>query len=281
MIAGGLVLMKRFSLLMLIAVTLAAVPPSTRAEELTAEEVVTRYFLTAEFPEYKQFLTGEYLRLYGEEPPVGGQLPPGATGKVELLHRDSMLQIYSVCIVPDSTTLGQDLYCYLANDNGTWKIEAVRMLVLMGMFWLAFDQLEHIPARTPEQEQQYQNMILTVLPDSALSQHLLDNEEDFLKLVGLLTDAPAGVLFGSVNRLDEQAAFDTEGIGEMLNSMYLNYAGASGDLPGVIDINIGGLIDNSVGYFYSEDSTLIPPMSANSYIMIRHIKGPWYLYKTT
>ena len=49
----------------------------------------------------------------------------------------------------------------------------------------------------------------------------------------------------------------------------------------IIDFSIGGMIDNSVGYFYCKDKNKLPEMSDNRYIMIKHLGDGWYLYKTT
>jgi len=49
----------------------------------------------------------------------------------------------------------------------------------------------------------------------------------------------------------------------------------------IIDFSIGGMIDNSVGYFYRKDKNKLPAMSDNRYIMIKNLGDGWYLYKMT
>jgi hypothetical protein len=44
---------------------------------------------------------------------------------------------------------------------------------------------------------------------------------------------------------------------------------------------IGGMIDNSVGYFYCNNPNDVPEMTDNRYIMIRNLGNGWYLYKMT
>jgi hypothetical protein len=44
---------------------------------------------------------------------------------------------------------------------------------------------------------------------------------------------------------------------------------------------IGGILDNTVGYFYVTDKQAVPAMGPDNVIMIREIGGGWYLYKTT
>jgi len=48
-----------------------------------------------------------------------------------------------------------------------------------------------------------------------------------------------------------------------------------------LGFTVGGMIDNTVGYFYLEDKNKLPKMNTSRIIMIRKIGDGWYLYKTT
>ena len=48
-----------------------------------------------------------------------------------------------------------------------------------------------------------------------------------------------------------------------------------------LDFSIGGMLDNTVGYFYVKDKEGLPEMNLRDMIMVREIEDGWYLYKTT
>jgi hypothetical protein len=53
------------------------------------------------------------------------------------------------------------------------------------------------------------------------------------------------------------------------------------DHPGIIEINIGGMLNNSVGFLYVPEGRMPPAMSSGGYIYIEKVMDHWYLYKTT
>lgn len=50
---------------------------------------------------------------------------------------------------------------------------------------------------------------------------------------------------------------------------------------GCMELTIGGMIDNTVGYLYITDQQQVPQMNPNRYIMVRQLAPNWYLFKTT
>jgi len=56
-----------------------------------------------------------------------------------------------------------------------------------------------------------------------------------------------------------------------------------GDIEFGLSLNflVGGILDNSIGFIYTNDPKNLPRMSPNSVIMIREIGNGWYMYKTT
>ncbi|GAB4351953.1 MAG: hypothetical protein Kow0099_36120 [Candidatus Abyssubacteria bacterium] len=50
---------------------------------------------------------------------------------------------------------------------------------------------------------------------------------------------------------------------------------------GIIEIVIGGLVDNAVGYMYVPDGQSKPEMTPDEYIYVERIADNWFLFKTT
>ena len=245
-----------------------------------AETVVRKYFLEKDFPDKLNYLTGEYLNLYADAAHFGADLPPGVSGSVYSIYQDSTSSVYAVTMV--DSTHSEDLYCYLKKEDGKWKIDAMRGLALPGFYWTMVDSYRGKEDSLSGFElATYYNMELTTRSDSALCQYLVENESRFRELVEKMSGLPDGLMLGAAYRQDEQAQYDTVGIVDSIKALHLNVAGKSPRFEGVYDFNIGGIMDNSVGYFYSADPTRLPEISKNKYILIRHIKGNWYLYKTT
>ncbi|MDT3741215.1 MAG: hypothetical protein RO257_17140 [Candidatus Kapabacteria bacterium] len=44
---------------------------------------------------------------------------------------------------------------------------------------------------------------------------------------------------------------------------------------------IGGILDNTAGYFYQPDTLKVPPINKLLYIIIKPLGNGWYMYKTT
>ena len=48
-----------------------------------------------------------------------------------------------------------------------------------------------------------------------------------------------------------------------------------------LDFQIGGIIDNTVGYYFFLHEEDVPEMTPGRMIMLRDLGDGWYLYKTT
>ena len=73
-----------------------------------------------------------------------------------------------------------------------------------------------------------------------------------------------------------------EGVNHQLRGLFIdNVYPYSEETKGSLFFLIGGITDNSVGYFYIKDERNVPEMSPSHFIMIRSLGDGWYLYKTT
>jgi hypothetical protein len=206
---------------------------------------------------------------------------------VSLSERDQHTDIYSFW------TKGED-----------WQITAFRALWLPGVFYMYFDRFRNLDDEgikteyqkmfeeveqnndtltdkqiteqigTLEDLQTYvSNTKLTVESDKNLKKYFYKNQDKFHALLNKIQND--SITKTKVWRIKKQPNYK-EDLRELLLSGVSGYDGHS-----LIDFYIGGMIDNSVGYFYCKNPVDVPEMSDNRYIMIRNLGNGWYLYKTT
>ncbi len=106
-------------------------------------------------------------------------------------------------------------------------------------------------------------MLLTIKSDRDLKQFLAAN----IKTLQAIADLAKSGNRAKADRLAQELN---------LNKVFLPE-----DYPGIIEINIGGMIDNAVGFLYVPDGRKPPGMSLGGYIYIEKVLEHWYLYKTT
>jgi len=201
---------------------------------------------------------GEMLEYYAEKPTIGEGLPKDVHVNFRKVNESSGNAIYAVLLSKEQQT--EDLYVFLVKENNTWKISAIRSLALPGLFYIALQEIGKKNPKSAEEEWQYQNMLLTIKSDSELKSYLKTNINEFNALVALL-------LKGNKGPSEKKA-----------RKLYLNHVENN---EGIIDLNIGGMTDNSVGYLFVPDGKSPPAMDPSNYIYIERITGGWYIYKTT
>ena len=226
---------------------------SSNANDL---ELVKSFFGSNGIQNKSEVYIGEMLE-HLNKPTLGKNIPSNVNRTYRVLERDKNKAIYAVLLTNGKQS--QDWYAYLKKDNNTWKLSAIRNLALPGFFFMAIQQAEGNKTRNDKEEIDYQNMLLTIKTDSELKQYLNDNLKELTEIVGL-------------------ASSDIVLAKEKAESIFLNHVRIKNDL---IDVTIGGIMDNSVGYLYVPNQKDVPFMSDSEYIYIEHVVGNWYIYKTT
>ena len=227
---------------------------SSNANDL---KLVKSFFETNGIQNKSEVYIGEMLEHHINRPTLGKNIPANVNRTYRVLEKDKKRAIYAVLLTQGKQS--QDWYAYLKKDKGTWKLSAIRNLALPGLFFMALQQAEEKATRNNKEEQNYQNMLLTIKTDSELKQYLNDNLKQLTEIVKL-------------------ASSDIDLAKEKAESIFLNHVSKSNDL---ININIGGMLDNSVGYLFAPNNKDVPSMSDSEYIYIEHVIGNWYIYKTT
>ncbi|MBU6955057.1 hypothetical protein [Hahella sp. HN01] len=223
------------------------------------QQLVKQFFSQDGIKNKKEVYAGEMLEHYLDRPTLGESLPTGIEISLRALEKTPEREIYAVLLSKDGKS--QDWYIYLINDQEKWKISAVRNLALPGLFFMALHEAQSKSERTKEEERQYQNMLLTLRLDSELKEFLRSNID-------------------SLSAIASEAQIDTDKATVAAKALYLNlvrYEKGSG----IVDVNIGGMLDNSVGYLFVPAGSNAPSMSDDNYIYIEHVVGNWYVYKTT
>lgn len=241
---------------MRILIILLLMPLVALADE---QQLVSQFFGQDGIKNKKEVYAGEMLTHYLDKPTLGEGLPKGIEISQRVLEKTPKREIYAVLLSKGGRS--QDWYIYLVNDQNKWKISAVRNLALPSLFFMALQELESKSNRTKDEEYQYQNMLLTIKLDSELKDFLLKN---IASLNSIASEA-----IGSLTKASETA--------KSLNLNSVQYNSESG----IVDVNIGGILDNSVGYIFVPKSSVAPSMTDDNYIYIEHVSGNWYLYKTT
>ncbi len=235
---------------------LLLLPLAALADE---SRLVEQFFDQQGIKNKREVYAGEMLEHYLDKPTLGESLPKGIKISLRALEKSPKREIYAVLLSKDGRS--QDWYIYLVNDQSKWKISAVRNLALPGMFFMALQEIQSKSNRTKEEEYQYQNMLLTLQLDSELKEFLHKN-------------------INSLNAIAAEAKTSHEKATESAKQLNLNFVGYESS-SGIVDVNIGGILDNSVGYLYVPSGSEAPPMSDDNYIYIEHVSGNWYVYKTT
>jgi hypothetical protein len=223
------------------------------------DQLVKQFFGPDGIKNKKDAYSGEMLKYYLDRPTLGESLPAGVEVNVRALESSKERKIYAVLITKNGQS--QDWYIYLVSNQGKSKISAVRSLALPNIFFTALQEAQKKTNRTKKDEYQYQNMLLTVKLDSELKEYLQKNIKLFDVIVKNAKDSP------------DKAT-------EIAQSLYINFVKYQPE-TGIVDVNIGGILDNSVGYLYVPDGATAPRMSYENYIYLEQVNENWYVYKTT
>lgn len=261
------------------------------AQELSPMEVCKKVFSRDSLSNLKHYCTDEY-----EGHPNGLDINPGVKLRFRQLSGDSATAVINLTIT-DTSGFELDTYLHLKKDT-TWKIAAFRALALTGMLQQMYDELKKMtPAqinkmiamplhkgkdyRIFKSREDYSyllnNTALTLASDDNIIAHFQKNKGAFEQLkVDFLNSPPAG------KRNFIKASDDKSALSNKLKALYLHSAEINGEeTTNTVILNIGGIVDNHVGYMYVKDNKDVPKMSDGHFIMIRSLGDGWYLYKTT
>lgn len=264
---------------------------SVRGQTYEPMDLAKKIFGKEKFKEIQKYSTGEY-----NGNPNGQDLQKGTQTKFRLLGQNDSTAVVNMTLL-DAVGKGFDCYLHFEKDT-IWKLEAFRGLAMTGMIEMGLKELEkmtlqqvdEIVAKSKDKDndnaifrsrEDYYNELgnarLTLALDDTIVQHFLNNRIAFesLKDLAILNlDSTKDGIRGRKSLISEHKELYRK---LFISSVYLY----KGKPAVVLDFYIGGMIDNTVGYFYTNDKKSLPVMSSREYIMIREIGEGWYIYKTT
>ena len=249
----------KFALTLLFACIAAA---ASQAAAPTPDEIVDAFFGPSGIADKAASYTGEMKGLHSEKPTLGQWYGPSATFMsrwLPLSRPDA--PVYAVTMRDDGELF--DWYAHFALDDGVLKLTAIRAAGPAGFFHDHMLRLAERPARTAEEEWEYQHLRLAFLSDSERIAHFRSRIAELDTLKALIDSR------------------QSEAIHDKMRSLHMRgyERGQYGHLE--IWIGAGLLSGGSVGVLYAPKNLPPPPLSENDYIYIEHIDGPWYAYKTT
>ncbi|SEL53394.1 hypothetical protein SAMN04487910_2743 [Aquimarina amphilecti] len=255
------------------------------AQEFEPLELVQKVFKDKKFArKTNRYSTREY-----KGHPNANDLPTNTKLKFQLLDKSENTAVINITIL-DTLGKGIDTYAHLEKGK-KWKINALRALAMTGFMEQAMLEMEKM---TEEQidtliqkddgtfkskedfYRKLENIKLTLALDHTIIEHFEKRREKFEELRNELQNT-------EFNK--EEQSYRKINLGDQIKTDYkrllINSISTSISCENCFEFIIGGMIDNTVGFFYIPNKQDVPKMNPSRIIMIKEIGNGWYLFKTT
>jgi hypothetical protein len=256
----------RIAITLISALFLSAIAPADQDEALHTLERLLELNAAGQLqtPEARSLLTGEALTHWSTDtigPISGSPNSIVATDGGGLAARVS-------ATAPNGET--KDFYFYLRKTS-QWQVSAMRTLSAVGPLYMVRDMEPGKLAAIPGGTYTAENARLTLFSDRELRSWFQSHAEELRQLAALLAQSST-----ERYRVDP-AEPDNAPITQKLRELALSSARR---LSNGSEIVVGGIIDNSVGFFHLRSGEP-PPISPEEYIWVESLGGGWYLFRTT
>lgn len=272
------------ALLLLFTASLAAQTKVSASDTLSPLQIVQQYVSPAGFPNKLKFFCCEFYREWYADSTLGQQLPARVKRETELVFQDSAHAAVHVWL-HDSLT-SRDVYFFLVKKQN-WTLYAARSLAMTNNAKLEQKRLDSIPQEKRGKSYteksghsyafDYANLKLWSGTDAELVAYFNAHKKQFLQLQASLTKKG---FYGKTDSLVEKAMQDKK-IRKKADALLIRNFQYNPKYPGAVFYMIGGMSDNTVGYFYQPDPTKVPHMTEKKFILVRPLGDGWYLFKTT
>jgi hypothetical protein len=213
----------------------------------------------------------------------GQTLPKNAVRNYELIFKDDSSALVSVGIRVDVSAF--DLYVFFRKIDD-WHIETIRTLAgieLINQIIYEYQNLQVDSAKSKLMAQGYDNLELfikrlklSISSDSEIEKYFRENISSFNKIIEYIETHNYDNPEERISQINNDVI-----IKELLKDILIDKIVDAEEGEFVAGFMIGGIIDNSVGYFYQPDKTKLPKISKSLYILIKPLGNGWYMYKTT
>ncbi len=233
-------------------------------------DLAKKIFGKDSLPNIDNFITGEY-----KGRPNGQDLQSGLTTKFTLLGQTEKTAVVAMTIL-DSLGKGLDTYLHFEKDL-VWKMSAFRALAMTGIIEevkielekMTVQQVDDIIAKSKKKKKddfamftsrddynfQLANAKLTLELDDNIVKHFVANQAEFERLKNLaLTQLRK-------EKDDEERSIKLiENVKADYQKLFISSVSTGGyELGNCINFLIGGMVDNSVGYIYVKDKSVLAP----------------------
>lgn len=249
-------------------------------------ELAKKLFQT-DFPEVKNYSKGEF-----EGHPNKNDIGENLKLSFRTLSQTDKTAVVNITM-KDNLNKGYDTYLHFEKDKN-WMITAFRGLaqtaileqMVLGAEKMSENDIQKMLNISKKSKfsvfkskedfkLQIENAKLTIGFDDDIVKHFIDNKEKFVDLKNRIENLKKS----NPNLKEKELSLRFE---KELNSLLLkSYGNFHFSCESCFILTIGGIIDNTVGYFYEPDKTKIPETNPSEIIMIREIGDGWYMYKTT
>lgn len=277
--------MKSFLFLLILLSPLSSF--SQDLKDLTPLEITERFLGKDGFSDKNLYLCCEMKQDMKADSSLGQYITDSVSRSFELLYQDSTSAVTSVELSTSKSE--QDWYFYFKRDS-YWKIEAMRALAMTGFAAkllemyenMSEDSLKIFESLLPGKRNIKKDIMryrLELSSDKELIQYFTENKNSFERLKNIYFD-------GGFDKMEDWGEkFNNDSlIKESFDSLLISSFTSIGRFESGMAKNcfsLGGMLDNTFGYFYEPDRTKVPKISKSGFIMIREIGDGWYLYKTT
>ena len=220
--------------------------------------IVEAFFAPEGMSNKHDLYTGE-MQSFVNERTMGQYLGPSVSKDIRLLSSSDSTATYAIAVKSGGRI--QDWYAFLRRSEGRWRLQAVRTLAETGLVAATLKGLRAMPSRTTEQDWQLRNAELTLSSDADLKTFLQSNLPAFEALVSVVRKGTR------------------EAVAIAAKKLFLSSANTAP--AGYVELTIGGILDNTVGYLYVPDGVTLPSVTPNEVIYLERIVDHWYVYKTT
>jgi hypothetical protein len=216
------------------------------------------FFNQPSFPEKEKYYSGEMLQDVNYQS-IGEEDLKSDSISFRKIAANNQAEVYSVIITKYDESA--NFYCYLFNEAGTWKIEAVRKFQLPKFVYEIADSLSRTE-QTQDTTLNLKRMLeLMISSDEELKTFLSDNVNSFYTIINDFENNRSSKLKSLMNEFG-------------LESIYYD------DLyPGCIFIMIGRLDRFEIGYIFSANKSTLPSITPQRFIYIEEILPKWFVYR--
>ena len=224
----------------------------------SSEWLVDMFFNQPRFPAKEKYYSGEMLQEV-DYPTIGEEINGNDSILFRKIVANNQTEVYSVIVKYNKHSSG--FYCYLRQESGEWKIEAIRKFQLPKFIYDVTDSIVRIK-NVSDSVSKMQTMIkLMTSSDEELKLYLSKNINSFYALINVFESGESKKLESLMNKCGAESIFNDD--------LY----------PQCIFILIGRLDRFEVGYIYSLKKSSLPSITPKRFIYIEEVASKWFVYR--